>query len=443
MNKRLAWLVPYPIKGSGGHRTFFSHIQYLCDQGYECDVYVHPENQSDVTSVAALVHDYFRVTGANIKLGWDVEGHYDMIVATVWWSARCVAQLPINTHKAYFIQDYEAWFDAMGDGYILAEDSYRLGLVPITIGRWLSSRMANEFNTPSNYFPFTADHSIYRPLGEVPRENAVCFLYQPEKPRRCPGIGREALGAVKHFRPDVTIYTYGTDAVPDFWFDHKHLGLLSWEECNRLYNRCAVGLSLSASNPSRVPFEMLAAGLPVVDFYGDNTIYDMPDEAVLLAEKNPEAIANALLQVLESEDKQEAMRSAGLRHMRGLPAQREFEACREVIDQVIEGRSVGSMRWRPLYAHEPVRAERRVVTPDREYIDSPERHHAAFETTSRHLTRVIASDPGTTSEPPATRRILGLQRARQKDVSFELYKVQCILDGAAHCTYVVNAGSRN
>ena len=60
---------------------------------------------------------------------------------------------------------------------------------------------------------------------------------------------------------------------------------------------------MSASNPSRIPFEMMAAGLPVVELYKENNIYDMPDEGVLLARPTPEAIASAIIHLVDSEER--------------------------------------------------------------------------------------------------------------------------------------------
>ena len=51
--------------------------------------------------------------------------------------------------------------------------------------------------------------------------------------------------------------------LPFAYFDH---GLVSPGELNTIYNRCYAGLSLSLTNVSLVPHEMLAAGcIPVVN----------------------------------------------------------------------------------------------------------------------------------------------------------------------------------
>ena len=62
MKERIAWLVPYPIKGSGGHRTIFAHIRYLSGLGYDCHVHIgeDPRENMEVEAmreVASRVSD--------------------------------------------------------------------------------------------------------------------------------------------------------------------------------------------------------------------------------------------------------------------------------------------------------------------------------------------------------------------------------------------------
>ncbi len=194
-------------------------------------------------------------------------------------------------------------------------------------------------------------------MESVGKEKAVCFVYQPEKPRRCAMIGRDALAIVKHHCPDVKIYTYGSENQPDFPFDHQHLGILSVEECNRLYNTCSVGVCLSSSNPSRVPYEMMASGLPAVDFYGENTIYDFPEKGILLTKRNPSSLAGAILKILESPALQNEMRTHGLQFMQNRPAKLEFEQFADCIDFVLAGQTGGRKIIVPLYNVPPFSAD--------------------------------------------------------------------------------------
>ncbi len=356
---KIAWLVPYPIPGSGGHRTIFAHIRYLVEQGHECHVYIgeDPRENMEISALREVVERCFGSCPASVHAGYQVGEHVDLAIATAWWTAEIVARNVDASHKLYFVQDFEPCFYPLGDEYIRAENSYRLGLPPLTIGRWMSHLLRERYGCDTVFFEFTADSSIYQPIEDMVVEPAVCFIYQPDKPRRCPETGRDALAIVKRQRPGVTIYTYGTSDEPGFHFDHTHLGLLTTDECNRLYNRCTVGLCLSSSNPSRIPFEMMAAGLPPVDFYGENTIYDLPDKAVLLAERNPSSLAGAMIRVLDNARLRVEMRAHGLAFMRQRPAGLEFEQCAARIEALLAGDALPGKDISPLYQAPPFCAD--------------------------------------------------------------------------------------
>ncbi len=348
---RIAWLVPSLIEGSGGHRTIVQNVNALIDRGHACDIYLEPDAGARDSEAAAArrLREYFGDTAATVRLGFNVQGRYDLVFATAWYTAKFVNELAVPCPKAYFVQDFEAYFNVMGDGYLLAVNSYRYGLLPVTIGRWLTDKLTREFGTPSRYFDFCADLGVYGPSAQHAREHAVCFICQPEKPRRCTRLGLEALGILKHWRPDVQIYLYGSRTSANAWFEHQDLGLLGVQDCNRLYNRCAVGLCLSSTNPSRVPFEMMAAGLPVVDLYGPNNLFDMPDSGVLLADSRPESLARALLTLLDDQQRRTQMSHSAAEFMADRDLAAGFRQFTEAAEALLRGDHAGASVPPPLY----------------------------------------------------------------------------------------------
>jgi len=333
----IAWVIPGLLEGSGGHRTILQHADYLQQQGHRCVLYVEDNGAISESSLRKTIRQMFGFDFEDVHLGWLDVKPADMVFATIWYSARFVRDLPFKTIRCYFVQDFEAQFNPMGDAYLMAENSYRYGLHPITIGRWLTAMLGNEFKVESTYFDFCADVGVYRRLPDLQREKAVCFIYQPEKFRRCPELGIEALGIVKHFMPDVKIYLYGSRSSGRVWFEHENLGLLSLEECNRLYNRCTVGLCISSTNPSRIPFEMMAAGLPVVEVYRDNTLYDFPEEAILLCEQTPESLAKGLMERLSNQSESEVAGQAGARFMQERPIEHGLEQFYSEVEVLLAG----------------------------------------------------------------------------------------------------------
>ena len=353
--KKIAWVMPHPGKGSGGHRTIIQNVNALLKAGYECDIYVEEDGVSTPQMVKDKINNWYEKCDAGVYVGFDIKKDYDLMFATGWQTIDFVRKLPAKK-KAYFIQDFEPWFFPMGDQYLITENSYRFGFLPVTIGKWLSYKMQNEFNMPSQYFDFGADLNTYKPIKDIEKENAICFVYQPEKPRRCDFIGLKALKIVKALRPDVKIYLYGSSAEANFDFECENLHIIPIEECNKLYNRCKVGVCMSASNPSRIPFEMMAAGLPVVELYRENNLYDLPDEGVLLAEPTPEAIASAIVHLLDSPEECKKMSEFGQAYMKDYPLEKGFEQFLKAVKDMLETDYNEMSKLDKLYKKEPFKA---------------------------------------------------------------------------------------
>jgi hypothetical protein len=97
--------------------------------------------------------------------------------------------------------------------------------------------------------------------------------------------------------PEVPIHFYGHNA-PPLPFPVIDHGLLTVGELDALYNQCAVGLSLSLTNVSLVPWEMLASGcIPVVNDASHNRIV-LANDHVVYAPLEPTALALRMADVL-------------------------------------------------------------------------------------------------------------------------------------------------
>ncbi|MGK3126094.1 glycosyltransferase family 4 protein [Candidatus Pantoea formicae] len=351
----ISWFIPSLIKGSGGHRTILQHAQFLQATGHECFIYL--EDEHGIGSARDKVNALFQMDFLNVIYGWKNATQTDVAIATVWYSSAFVASLPFSCKKVYFVQDYEAWFNPMGDAYLMAENSYQYNLVPITIGRWLRHTLKEKFDVNGYNFEFGADLKIYKRLPNFQKEKAICFIHQPDKPRRCSRLGLEALGIVKHRCPDVKIYLYGSDIKDNIWFEHENLGLIDLKKCNEIYNKCTVGLCLSSSNPSRIPFEMMAAGLPVVELWRDNNLYDLPDDAVLLANQTPESLAEAIIKVITDKNLAENMSSAGQKFMMNRDLKVETEQFYNALSNIISDKQYDENLVTKMYNGVAVKAD--------------------------------------------------------------------------------------
>lgn len=365
--KRIAWVIPHPGKGSGGHRTIIQNVNALIRHGYECDIYVEEDYISTDRIVAEKINQYYELCAANVYVGIKFRQEYDLVFNTGWQTIDFVKSLDCPK-KAYFIQDFEPWFFPMGVGYILTENSYRLGYLPVTIGKWLSHKMINEYDNNSRYFDFCADLNVYKPLKNIKKENAICYIYQPEKDRRCDIIALRALKLVKALKPDVKIYLYGSNTQNSVDFESEKLGIIPLDKCNELYNKCTIGLCMSASNPSRIPFEMMAAGLPVVELYKENNLYDFPDNAISLAEPSPEGIATALLQLLNNKKICKEMGEFGIKYMKNYPLEKGFAQFIEAVDAMFTTNYNEKINVDMMYKKSPIKPSDEVINASKEIL---------------------------------------------------------------------------
>lgn len=335
---RIAWVIPWFSTGSGGHRTIFTNINYLIEHGYACDAYIASTTNETGKEIFKRLEEGYGEFKGDVFPGYAISDRkYDAVLATGWDTAEPVSKSNIK-NKLYFIQDFEPYFFPRNGEYIAAEHSYSLGLRGITIGKWLTQKISNNYPTETNFFHFCADPSKYYRKEDEEKEDAICYIFQPGKPRRCDQIALRALQIVQAIRPETKIYLYGSTKRKVEGLEAEHLGVITVEDCNNLYNKCSVGLCMSASNPSRIPFEMMSAGLPVVELYLDNNLYDFPDGGCLLADPTPEAVATALLMVLESEPLQKSMSKTGQAFMKDYPIEKGYAEFLEFIENVANGK---------------------------------------------------------------------------------------------------------
>ena len=335
----IAWIVPWFSKGSGGHRTIFTNINRLIDHGYKCDMYVQTLKKEYPNEIfERLEEDYGEFKG-DVFAGYQLAKGYDMVIATGWDTAETVSRANVDK-KMYFIQDFEPWFFPMSSEYLIAEQTYSYGLQGITIGKWLSQKIGSNYATPTTYFNFCADLKKYHKLNDTKKEKAVCLIFQPGKPRRCDKLALKALQIVQAVDPEIKIYLYGSSRRKVHGLKATHLGTITEKECNELYNKCSVGLCMSASNPSRIPFEMMAAGLPVVELFHENNLYDLPEDGCLLAEPNSEAIATAILKIISDEKLQKTMSTAGCKYMQNYPIEKGYKQLIQIIDRAFANKKI-------------------------------------------------------------------------------------------------------
>ena len=293
------WVMTPPGHGSGGHTTLFRLIEYLERRGHECRIYLYDVYGSDAEyheRVLRSAFPHFRGPVADMTGSMD-DAH--AVFATSWQTAYPVFNARTAGKRFYLVQDYEPSFYPVSTSSALAEATYAMGFHAITAGRWLATKLAEEQGMAADGFDFGCDTDRYHATGR-PREGIV-FYARPEAPRRAYELGMLALELFAARRPDLVVHLYGgaPGRLPFAAEQHGHLDV---QQLNELYSRCYAGLSLSLTNVSLVPYEMMATGcIPVVNEAEHNRAV-LRSEHVRYAEASPHALATALEQVCSLPD---------------------------------------------------------------------------------------------------------------------------------------------
>jgi glycosyltransferase involved in cell wall biosynthesis len=181
-----------------------------------------------------------------------------------------------------------------------AEWTYRQGLRCVCASPWLADVVRDRYGAEASSFDLGVDHDRYHALPTHRRDDLVLFYARAVTPRRAVPLGLLALAELHRRRPDVEIALFGESREVVTPFPHRHLGVLEPERLAHAYASAAVGLVLSLTNPSLIPQEMLACGLPVVDVASESMVSCFgPGAPVELAEPDPLALCAAIERLLD------------------------------------------------------------------------------------------------------------------------------------------------
>jgi O-antigen biosynthesis protein len=310
----VAFVIPPFFPGSGGHTTLSNIVRALERRGHRCSFWLddpgHREN--DRAQAARMFAEWFGPFRAPVHPDFSDWKGADVAVATGYQSVLRVRTLADCGARAYCVQDHEPDFFAASAERVHAEESYSYGFHAITAGTWLAELMRERYGMAATPFELAVDHDIYKPLPEQRRDEVVIFYARATTPRRAVPIGLAALRELQRRRPGVDIWLYGQPDAPRVDFTFENLGVVSGPELARAYARATVGLSLSLTNYSLVPQEMLACELPCVEAAEPSILAAFgTDGPVVVAKPEPHALADALERLLDDRAERERRATEG------------------------------------------------------------------------------------------------------------------------------------
>ncbi len=312
----VGWVMAPPAPGSGGHTTTFRLVEGLERAGHTCVVYLYDRYQGDIRAQEAVIRRHWPAVRGEVRTVRDGFRPTDALIATGWPTAHAVAAHAHGpTRRMYFVQDFEPYFYPRGSEYALVEDTYRFGFRTFTIGRMLAELLRTEMGVDAASLEFGCDTDLYR-LVNRGRRDGVVFYAKPDVARRGFELGSLALEELHRRHPEVEIHTFGDESA-SFRFPTTNHGVLSPTELGALYNHCVAGLTLSFTNISLIPDEMLACGtIPVIN---DLTFSrgELSNPHIRWAFPTPGALADALSQAVEAPDQVERAEAAATAALTG------------------------------------------------------------------------------------------------------------------------------
>jgi glycosyltransferase involved in cell wall biosynthesis len=336
---RIAVVVPQFRRGSGGHSTIMHLLRGLAERGHSCSVWIEDGDGThaaqDPAEVEALFRDWFGASAIDVHASFAAWTGADVVLATGWQTVHRVLRLDGARARAYLVQDHEPEFYGTSAERVWAEQTYAFGLPCIAASPWLAGLLAEEYEASADSFDLGIDHAVYHPMSDVERRtDTVAFYARAVTPRRAVPLGLLALRELTARRPQTRVVLFGEAREIAAGFEHEHMGVLSGDELAALYNEATVGLVLSMTNPSLVPTEMLACGLPVVDLASDAMLQTFGDDGpVALADFDPVALADTLARLLDDAAERELRCAAGL----ALAATRTWSAAAEQVERALKG----------------------------------------------------------------------------------------------------------
>jgi len=315
---RINWLVPNADGGgkSGGLFNIFRVIHHMERWGHEHRVYAVGRTATTAEQARQIVHRCYFPIKAPIEVFRGQVADSDALVATQWSTAYVARALGNTARKFYFVQDLEHLFYPCGSLHELAEQTYGWGFHGITAGQWIADVLQSEFGMECSAFRFSYDREIYFPNGtqrSKAQRKRVLFYARPETERRGFELGILALSIVAKKMCNTEFVLVGNSLrsvkLP---FSANLPGVLTSRELGTLYRSCDVALVLSHTNISLLPLELMACGCPVVSNSGPNVEWLLTNENAQLASPTPEALANAVLTLLDNDQLRTRKAAAGL-----------------------------------------------------------------------------------------------------------------------------------
>lgn len=303
----ILFVIPTMTRGGGG-LTSVLRIAKVCDEnGIKPFYYDYEQGKPDKETQESTIN-LKGFVGAFLSKEEVSSQPFSIICATNWQSVF-YAKL-ISGYHVYFCQDFEPYFYPIGSNYLLALKTYNLGFHIISLGGWNAKQIKQNIQTSSIIdeidFPFEPkeyQNSNRNYLDYLGKKEFTIAVYIKRCDKRAPSAVQSILENVaKSFKNrgiTLKILYYGLNK-----FERpacgKNLGRLNKNELLDLYKQSDFGLVASLTNVSLVPLEMLATGLPVIDFADGSYPFFLGDDTAILIDFDYHTLERKLFEAINN-----------------------------------------------------------------------------------------------------------------------------------------------
>lgn len=305
--KKIGIMLPHLVKSSGGVTSVLRLGTNLSKLGYQITyISMFNDNEDDMKKTAKFNLDNYQ--GKCVPLNKTNKNDFDIVVATEW---RTVYRLmEFNAYKMYFVQDFEPIFFEMGERYLLSKKTYELGFHIVSLGKWNVDTIKKNCDIKGqiDYIEFPYEKTEYtfikRDFEKIKEKRRIkVAVYVKEESKRLPVIIPLILDNLKKSLKakgfELEIYYFG-NGLPICINNGNECGKLSKSQLYNLYCECDFGMVASLTNISLVPYEMIASGLPVIEFKDGTFEYFFNKDTAILCDLSYKHLEKELLYYIEN-----------------------------------------------------------------------------------------------------------------------------------------------
>jgi len=263
-----------------GNKIISSDVDYLANSSLTYLI-LNLDGYSNENELKKIIRHYSEDTQANylvyktnnLSSFIDKNIVFTDIIATfnitLWY-----ASLLNYSRIYYFIQDCETTFyDNENYGKMLCNYSYITSkskhIIPIIYGNYIKEKMKKYYDLNGVLLNIGVDNNIYYNI--CMERNGILLVYYKNKNRRLGSYIYDLALYIREKYPNIRISCFPDDMDID---GVNNLGKLTPQELNMIYNVHKLAICFSDTNISRISFEILSSGTPVLELKNQNNLDD-------------------------------------------------------------------------------------------------------------------------------------------------------------------------